>query len=74
MKLARLIAALSALLVLSPLIGLVDALLNPPPDPFGMPLPDFSTLLQRSGAMVEVAQLLLDGGADINAVDKVRGG
>ena len=50
MRLVRLIAALSALLVLSPLIGLADALINPPPDPFGMPLPDLGTLMKRSGA------------------------
>ena len=51
MRIVRLIAALSALLVLSPLLGLADALINPPPDPFGMPQPDLATLMQRSGAV-----------------------
>lgn len=55
MRGARLIAALSAVLVLSPLIGLTDALLHPPPDPFGMPQPDLATLLSRSGAATLLA-------------------
>lgn len=51
MTAARLLAAVTALLVVSPLAGLLIGLLDPPPDPFGMPPVSLGQLLQRSRAL-----------------------
>ena len=51
MSASRLLAAVTALLVVSPLVGLLVGLANPPPDPFGMPQLSLVELMQRSRAL-----------------------
>ena len=59
MRLARIFAAATALLVVSPLIGLLVGLVNPPPDPYGMPIPSLAELLTRSRALQLLANSVI---------------
>lgn len=58
---SRLAAAAVALLVLTPLAGLLWGLVSPPPDPFGGEPPDLATLLARSRALELLATSALLG-------------
>ena len=51
MKLSRLLAVATALLVVSPLVGLLVGLIDPPPDPFGMPPASLAALMAQSRAV-----------------------
>jgi ABC-type Fe3+ transport system permease subunit len=50
-KLSRLLAVATALLVVSPLVGLLVGLIDPPPDPFGMPPASLAALMAQSRAV-----------------------